>query len=670
MRLYATIIFSSAFLLFLIQPLMAKQISPWFGGSSAVWATCMVFFQFALLLGYAYADWVVRRLAVRSQVWLHIALLLISCLFLPVLPDPGWKPDGTENPSLRILGLLLVTIALPYFLLASTSPLLQSWLVRTHAGKVPYKLFALSNLASLLALLAYPFAIEPHLTLQLQGWLWSTGYVCFALLCALCAARSLRVVALPSAGARCTAATPAPVSVGQKIWWGACAAAGSFMMLAVSNHISQNVASVPFLWIGPLAVYLLTFILCFDGRHAYQPRIFRPLLLIALLAVATALTLPELTLTTALPFYLAALFILCMYCHGELVLAKPAPQHLTTFYLMISAGGAAGSMLVGLAAPYVLPAVFELQLGVAACGLLALFSMRLARWPVRAATGAAVLLLWLGSWASVDAFSAQARVMKRNFYGGLSIRDGSAGDPPHAVRTLLHGTIAHGAQHLDEAHHSAPTTYYGPSSGVGVVLASLPPGAQRIGVIGLGAGTLAAWGREGDTYRFYEIDPQVVDIAATEFDYLKRSQARVEVVLGDARLRLERETNQRFDVLIIDAFSGDSIPTHLLTREAFAIYRHHMRPNGVIAVHVSNRYLVLDPVVAALAHADGLPAFYIHDDAEASGSLLRASRWMLVPMSKSFTPPGRHDRAAFGRFDGTPVPAWSDDFSNLLQTLR
>jgi SAM-dependent methyltransferase len=677
MPLYAVTIFVSAFLLFLVQPVTAKQILPWFGGSAAVWTTCLVFFQTTLLAGYAYSDLAVHRLPPRAQVRLHIVLLLLSLAALPIAPSAGWKPLGDENPLWRILGLLTATIGLPYFLLSTTSPLVQAWFAQARPGASPYRLFALSNLASMLALVGYPFLLEPWVPTKMQAIVWSLGYALFVGLCVAAGWASLKSAPPPRIRAPPSAA-PSPISDGfeapptlaRQILWCTLAATGSLLLLAVSNHITQNIASVPLLWIAPLAIYLLTFILCFDASGWYRRETFLAMLAAGLGVMAWTLADSKLTheLELQIGVFSIGLFLACMFCHGELVRLKPAPRYLTRFYLMISLGGAGGSVLVGLVAPMVLPAYFELAGGLFLCALLLLWQVR--RDPVVfRALGLVAAAFTLASivW-TVQQFYHDVIVAERNFYGVLRVTEWGEGNEHR--RSLTHGTILHGTQFLAPALRRMPTTYYTPTSGIGRLIESLHPRNEplRVGVIGLGTGTLATYGAKGDVYRFYEINPDVVAIARREFSFLSESDATIEIAPGDARLSLEREAPQRFDVMVVDAFSSDAIPVHLITQEALAIYRRHMKPGGVIAFHVTNRYLDLAPVVRALADAEGLAAVDVRD--ETKNSRTSTSDWVLLSGDrKTFERPGLAERA-------TEVPArpdwrlWSDDFNNLLQVLK
>lgn len=681
MPLYAVTIFVSAFLLFLVQPVMAKQILPWFGGSATVWTTCLVFFQTALLAGYLYADWTVRRLTPRRSVQVHAALLVLSLIVMPIVPGSQWKPLGSENPSWLILGMLTATIGLPYFLLSTTSPLVQAWFARRFPGASPYRLFALSNFASMLALVGYPFLLEPWTVTRAQAWGWSASYALFVALCVAAGYASLRrpSARVPEGWQSSGTDLPPPVTVpddsepppiARQLLWCALAATASILLLAVSNHITQNIAAVPLLWIAPLALYLLTFILAFDGRGFYRREIFLAMSAAALGVMAWTLADPKLTheLHIQIGVFSIGLFLACMFCHGELVRLKPAPRYLTRFYLMISLGGAVGAVLVGILAPLLLPAHFELAIGLVVCGALLLWQVRrespvfgvLATLGLVAAVGCAI-------WGSIE-FYRNAVVVARNFYGVLRVQEG--GEGTNLRRSLIHGTIMHGNQYLDPSLRRQPTTYYTPTSGIGRLIEALHPRLEplHIGVIGLGTGTLAAYGSKGDHYRFYDINPAVVDIAHRDFAYLGESEATIDVELGDARLTLEREPPQRFDVLAIDAFSSDAIPVHLITDEALKVYRRHMKPGGVIAFHVTNRFLDLVPVVDALAKANGLSAVWIADDGEAD--IASRSDWMLLSDDpESLTREGLSEAAK----PIVPRPdwrLWTDDFNNLVQVLK
>jgi len=671
MIVYAITIFASAFLLFLVQPLAAKQILPWFGGSAAVWSTCLVFFQVLLLAGYAYSDWTTRRLAPRRQVTLHLALLAASLASLPVIPDAGWKPAGNEDPAWRILGLLAVTIGLPYFLLSTTGPLVQAWFARTFPMGTVYRLFALSNLGSLLALVSYPFAFEPWVATRVQAWGWSFAYVGFVLLCAASAVLSVRGAPRPAGAAEAAADqpddAPPPGCRGYAAWL-LLSAMGAFMLLAVTNYITHDVASVPFLWILPLMLYLLTFILCFEGRGWYQRAVFiGPLMaIVAVMAWALHEERGLMDVKAAIPITLAGLFVMCMFFHGELAASKPAPRYLTRFYLMVSLGGALGGLAVGLVAPKLFSSYYEFGLGLVLTLVIAAYVTRLMHPLVPMLVLTAVGFSGFHVYQYVAMLAQDAHVMTRNFYGTLRVKDSGAG--PEAVRRLVHGVIMHGEQYLADDRRRTPTTYYGATSGIGRLLKAREAGALRVGVVGLGTGTLAAYGRAGDVYRFYEINPQVVEVARQQFSFLGDSGARIETILGDARLAMEREPAQRYDVLVIDAFSSDAIPVHLITREAMRVYLRHVKPDGIVAFHVTNRFLNLAPVVKRIAGDQGLQAELLTDDAEDSD--LARTDWVLVARDAALAgrPGLAGHTASIGEIQGMRV--WTDDFNNLFQILK
>jgi SAM-dependent methyltransferase len=673
---YAITIFLSAFLLFLVQPIIARQILPWFGGASSVWTTCLVFFQSALLAGYAYAD-VTMRLGARRQALLHATLLLISLATLPILAADSWKPQGDEAPIARILLLLVVTIGLPYFLLSTTTPLLQSWYWRRFRSVVPYRLFALSNFASLLALLGFPVLFEPWFDLRRLGQAWSALYVAFVALCVYTAWRSLqasregepRDAAAPDR----RAAGTAPPSAAMQALWLALSAMGSVMLLAVTNHVTQNVASVPFLWVVPLSLYLLTFILCFDHPRWYvRPLFFGAALL---LVPAMAWQIASLNLHAAVPLYFAGLFVACMVCHGELARAKPAPEHLTRFYLMLSLGGAAGAVLVALVAPNVLRGYFELNIVLVLLALLIATQLAgMGRW---IGLAAAALTAYLAINAAVD-YGAGKRVMERDFYGVVRTQDRSVGGVRY--RAMLHGAIMHGGQLLDEQYRGQPADYFGPTSGYGRLFAALEdlrPGPRKVGIIGLGAGVVAAYGRAGDTMTFYEISPKVIEIERREFSFLRDSPAKIEVIVGDGRLSLERELKRPgprgYDVLGIDAFSGDSVPMHLVTREAMALYVRHLAPDGVIVFQATNRYIELAPVIKRLAAEQDMEAVLISDWPDGSdgvGYWMSATDQVLVTRNAKLLQHPRVLEASQRIEERFDLPTFTDARHNLLRILK
>ena len=667
--LHAAVIALSSFLLFLVQPLIARLILPWFGGGAAVWTTCMLFFQTLLLAGYAYAHASNARLAPRPQAILHIALLAAAAATLPIAPTEAWKPQGDQEPITAILLLLAVAVGLPYLVLSATSPLVQAWFARERPGANPYRLFALSNVASLVALVGYPLLVEPWLSNgeQVAGWSWL--FVLFALGCALLAWRAGRLRALPPAAA---AEAPPPMRRDYVLWL-SLSAAGSAMLLAVTNHLTQNVAAIPLLWLAPLTLYLVTFILAFEGGF-YRSEIFWSACLVWLMGMAWLLVDHDFQfdLPVQLGMFLSGLFVTCLFCHGELYRLRPAPRHLTAFYLTVSAGGALGGLAVAVVAPLAFNGYYELGLSMIAVAFLA--ALRCATLnPVARNMSLAVLMGVTGA-AIYDGlrFQEGVRVAQRNFYGVLRVKEyGLPGDTSHS-RRLLHGVIMHGEQFLHPDYRSMVTTYYQHSSGVGAALLARRerPGAMHVGVIGLGTGTLAAYGRKGDRFRFYEINPRVVGLAAREFAYLADSDATLEMVLGDARLSLEREPPQDFDLLAVDAFSSDAIPVHLITREALALYLRHMKPDGIVAFHVSNRFLDLVPVVARLAKENQAHAVLVAESAGDDDSRTQ-SDWVLVSRdARALKAKEIEEAGAEPAEDRESLRTWTDDYSNLVQILK
>jgi len=766
---YALTIFAGAFLLFLAQPLIGKYILPWFGGGPGVWTTCMLFFQVLLLGGYAYAHFASRRLKPRTQALLHLALVAAALALLPIVPGDSWKPRDGAHPALHILVLLAASLGLPYFILASTSPLLQQWLTRTHPGKPPYRLYALSNAGSLLALASYPFYFETQFTRQSQATLWGWGLAAYAVGCALCAGKLWKAgLADQAAQARPVATGPEPSMLVRTLWLllPACA---SVLLLATTNKMCLDVAVIPFLWVLPLGLYLLSFILCFEGRRWYARFPFTLALAGALGGLCWALAHgSNARVSRQIEVYGGALFICSMVCHGELYRLRPAASRLTEFYLMIAAGGALGAWFVAIGAPMLFTDFYELHCGILLCGLLFLIacardrgsadppgpaskikllnrpffrflasSLRPEAWSWIACAlalltlgGLDQIIAWLaahssrisktfsivlraGLWALPCGLAALRMARRklgafrhwhllaclwlgigwvvlaetlwhlggrsradvvftwRDFYGALTIYEHRKDQPEGRHLLLQHGRITHGLQFVDPERATWATTYYGAESGIGLAMQALPAGNRRIGLVGLGTGTLAAYARAGDYLRIYELNPQVQRLAGSFFKYLGRCAAKVEVAPGDARLSMEREPSQQFDLLALDAFSSDAIPVHLLTREAFALYGRHLKPNGVLAVHISNHYLDLEPVVANLARHFNYKAALIDYDETNETWWLYSATWMLLTRDEKFLESPGIAKGAYPLGDKkTKAPLWTDDFTSLFQILK
>jgi hypothetical protein len=699
---YAASIFLGAFLLFQVQPLIARYILPWFGGTPAVWTTCMLFFQLLLLLGYLYSHLVISRLQPRAQAVVHSIVLAVSIATLvlmaaawgtPIVPTANWKPQGSDLPVLRILMLLTMAVGLPYFVLSTTSPLLQAWFTRTQPGASPYRLYTLSNAGSLLALITYPVVVEPRLALKAQASMWSWGFLAFAALGLYCSVVLWRLHPVaeskPDNEEEAPAVATAPTRP-RKFLWVALPATASALLLATTNQMCQDVAVVPFLWVLPLSLYLLSFIICFDNEMWYARRWYMLALTFALPGITYVMLMGlNLALMGQIGAYCGVLFVCCMVCHGELVALKPVPKYLTSFYLAISLGGALGGVFVGLVAPLIFTSFFELNLSLFLCALVAVGvllycrdALPVLRKPLAAVfvlMGAAILLVpWYNDRTSLVVPGS----VSRNFYGILQVEEFGRGTPDLTRYVLRHGRIWHGWQYLTPSKRHLATSYYGTTSGAGVALLNhprlhSPDPAQRdlrIGVVGLGTGSLAAYGRPGDYVRFYEINPAVPNLSAPGgfFTFLSDCPAKVDIAMGDARISLERELeqgSQRFDVLALDAFNSDAIPIHLLTKECMRIYLAHLRDeNGILAVHISNRALDLRPIVYELAESLGLSAALIVDKGIEGVSF--HSDWMLLARNPEVLAiPAIADVTSTPK-DMPKVGLWTDDYHSLFQIIK
>ena len=679
-------VFVGAFLLFLVQPLMAKQVLPWFGGGSIVWSACLLFFQTGLVAGYAYAH-LTRRAGPPRQAWVHLVALAIALVFLPILISAGWKPVDGSAPVGGVVLALAATVGVPFVLLSATAPLMQDWFARVFPGRSPYPLYVVSNIGSLAALVVYPLVVEPRLTIPAQAWLWSAGFGVFALICLWCA----WLVRGSEPSLWKTPATSRENSVAgvfhregsdpfDRVLWILLPAIGSALLVATTNALTQDVAAVPMLWVVPLAIYLLTFIGAFGGlywRWAWGPAM---IVLIGTLVLAANSSGDSVLLQGAA--LLAAFAAAGMVCHGELSETRPAPSQLTAFYLAISIGGSLGTAFVTLVAPmafttYVdLPLLFLLALG----ALLAVTWRSIAQASSRAVTAVAAIVALAAfggaGWFLLRSDPVEGLVaMDRGFYGVLRVSD--EGSNNRRQRKLWHGRIIHGVEALPPSPIAGKAgSYYAPDSGIALAVSRHPKRARleplKIGVVGLGSGTVAALGQPFDHVRFFEIDPLVVEFSNRYFTYLKNSAAKTQVVLGDARLSLEREmvseqNRHSYDVLAIDAFSGDAIPVHLITREAFALYSQALRPDGILAVHVSNRYLDLKPVVRASASIVGREMLQVE---QGSGGPYDAigNTWMLVTGNDEFIELAKPFAAT--ELEDTRTVTWTDAFSSLIRVWK
>ncbi len=680
MLVYAVTIFLSAFLLFQVQPLIAKFILPWFGGSAAVWSAALLFFQLVLLAGYLYAYLAIRYLKPKQQFWVHAGLLAVGLATLPIIPSPVFKATGGGDPTARILLLLAATVGLPYTLLSATSPLLQAWYVRARRGAVPYRLFALSNFGSMLALLSYPTLVEPRMALHRQAVVWSWGFAAFAAVCVVAAWRSKDGVDVARVDGR-DAAAP---TLADKFLWIGLAACASILLLAVTSHLTQNVAPIPLLWVVPLSLYLLSFILCFESDKLYPRWLFLPLLAVALGVFTWGITLYEnnVPIKRLIPALCGALFVCCMVCHGELSRRRPHPRYLTQFYLMVSVGGAVGGLFVAFVSPRLFRDYLELPAAMVGCAALVTWVLWRRRSgelrPLWMRAGLVLATVGFAGYLGYTDIKKDRRYVRslRNFYGVMHVRDDAAdeyGVP--AERVLVHGTIDHGTQLKEDLKGRITTSYFGYTSGINRAIRGLRKerGALRLGILGLGAGVTATLANRGDTLHYYEINSLVPDVASHQFGFLKGCPAQVQILMGDARLVLEQIPSENLDFLAMDAFSSDAVPMHLLTREAFQLYSRHLKPDGVLAVHISNRYLDLKPVVAQGMSDMGWHGRVIEDDG-VDQPYYTGTTWAILSANEKF-----FDTSYF-QGDGSsiikpllPKPGfqgWTDDFSNIITIIK
>ena len=674
----------SAALLISVQPMLGKQILPLFGGGSAVWSGCLLFFQTGLVVGYAYAH-LSRGLGVARQRRLHIALLAVSLLTLPFI-GMHWSPSGsTTYVSVAVMVVLAGKIGLPYVLLGSTSPLVQDWLEGQSApsssesggdtGRMgAYRLYGLSNAASLVGVLAYPVVLEPSVTLRGQTQIWSAGYLAFAVLCAWCA------MGVPAAGKqipdsmRSPQSPPTPFS--SVLSWLSFSAIGSALLVATTTALTQDIAPVPLLWLGPLGLYLVSFIVAFSGWYRRPLSIFFYLNFVFLMAWLGRKEAIDDYLFQGIVL-LGGLFCGCLICHGELVRRRPPATNLTTYYLTISIGGAVGTALVAIAAPLFLNALSELPIlhtGLVAIAVaIAAATMTSSLKPSARASATAVVAVTAAAIGAAG-FRSAPRVpgtlleQARSPYGVLKVVD----DSSRNLRQLYHGRILHGSQFIDPSSEGVLTSYYGEGSGVALAVQHHPRRLRklqlRIGVIGLGAGTVAALADAGDTVRFFEIDPLVIRLSNQYFSFLANSKGTVSIRTGDGRLVLQEELRQAggtrpYDLIVLDAFAGDAIPFHLLTAEAHSLYWMLLADDGVLAFHLSNRFLDLRPLVRGLADASGLGLQTLEVRHVEVSPGAAPSLWMLTSRNRSFMESIRPSSVSA---TGGRQVVWTDDFNSLV----
>jgi len=709
-------IFTAAALLFWVQPMFGKLVLPLMGGTPAVWAATLLFFQTALLAGYLYAHALGWFLPLRAQLLVHMCVLLLATLALPVGIPAGIQPPADSMPVLWLFGLFTVTVGAPYTAVAATSPLLQRWFSMSGhpAASNPYQLYVASNIGSLVGLLGYPLLIEPIAGATLQTVLWSAGFLLLVIMIGLGA---LALQTRTRAASNDDAAPVATVTTFDRFRWVALAFVPSSLLLGVTTHITTDIAAMPLLWALPLALYLLTFIIAF----ADKPLVSRPILLkletLSLVLLASILWFKDAN-AAGLAVSLFAFFIIALARHGELVLIKPPAGNLTEFYLWMSLGGALGGLFNAIIAPMAFNTIAEYPLTLAAAAftrmlmvpaadrwkfsatdftlpalaLLAVAAMHalsfdIAETPaitvalVIAALGIAVYSFHEHAWrfalglTSILAlllgkFDSTLLHQERSFFGAYRIFS-----VPETNQIILsHGSTIHGAQNVGEARPT-PLTYYAKEGPMGQALTALRPNAPslRFGVVGMGTGASACYATAGDTWTFYEIDPLVVSLARDHgaFRFLKDCTPNARIVTGDARLSLADEPDAVFDVLILDAFSSDAIPTHLMTRQALQLARAKLAPDGVILFNISNRYLKLEPVVANTARAAGLTGItqFFRSTEEQAKRMITSSHWIAL----SNSPEKLARISANGKWrplepDAT-TPVWTDDYSSLIGVI-
>jgi len=690
--LYLAIIFLSAFLLFQVQPLIAKLILPFFGGGAAVWTACLLFFQAFLLLGYFYAHCLTQLNSVKKQLSIHFLLVASSVLFLPIGIQAWDDILQTSSPLLNILMLLSISIGLPYFILSSTGPLIQRWLTYIEVGKLPYQLYSLSNVGSLLALISFPFLFEPLLTTTQQSNYWTSGYVAYAVLIVSLLWKMSKLT-LNSREDKKHDQEPAKKgkrALLDKVLWIAFAMVGVILLVATTNAMTQNIPPVPFLWILPLCLYLLTFIISFHSPKWYVREYwFALFVLTACLALLMYFIGSGFDIISQVVIYSCILFIACMICHGELARLKPQVQHLTLFYLFMSLGGFLGSAFVAFIAQNIFDQFLEFPLAIISVFILLALSVysqpskqgQKQGWLISVNIMLAISF-FVGLFYLNSLFIKTNVASERNFYGILSVKDVEINNK--VQRRLIDGTTSHGTQSLEKDEGNTPLSYYRKNTGVALALEQLRKQRQQegknkginAGFVGLGAGTLAAYGNNGDNYIFYELNPAVISAAQSYFSYLKNSAASIELILGDGRVSLQKQYDHsgslQFDTLVIDAFSGDSIPQHLLTQEALTLYFSHLKHDGVLAIHISNSHLNLTPLVRGLADILNKDIIYVETDANKETE--HEVQWVLLTNNKSLLNDAKIKvyKSDWPRESarGNENIVWTDEHSDLFSVLK
>lgn len=671
----------SAFLLFQIQPVISKCVLPWFGGTPAVWTTCLLFFQVLLFAGYLYAHCLRFFLPPIVQGVVHISLLAMAAWSLPIQPEDVWKPIGNEDPTWALLALLAAHVALPYFVLSSTGPLVQAWLSYENNDESVYRLYALSNAGSLAALLSYPFLVEPWLSVTQQSLVWSLAFCAFVLVdgwiaVGLFRRHRSRLGANVDALINDNDGAPERSIAGQWIAWVAFPAFASMLLLVITSHVCQDIAVIPFLWVVPLSLYLLTFIISFDSPNWYRPKLIAAMTagVFGVIGLAEFIPAPARMPVEAVS-YLAILFGVCLLCHGETARCKPPARQLTLYYALISCGGAIGGLTIAIICPILFDDYCELPIAILiSIGIVALSFLAARSWLTRTcnwrsiqttACGVSAMILLVSAW-TLTTERPDTIAQHRNFFGVLRV------EKDHRRVQLVHGNTIHGVQLLGD-RSEIPTSYYGTQSGVGKVLERMQSEqpSMRIGVVGLGCGVLAAYGRPSDSFDLFEINSAVVEIAETHFSFLKACPSSIKHFLGDGRLLLERQADQKYDLLVLDAFSSDAIPAHLLTIEAMRLYRSKLKPDGVLAIHLSNNHLDLVPLTHRLSRMIEMTSREIRSVGD-EATCTRSARWVIATdRGDSFW---GHESLADAKIPGETelkrAPLWTDQHHNLASVLN
>jgi len=673
---FAFAIFLSSFLIFQIQPIMTKIILPWFGGSPSVWTISILFFQLILLMGYLYSHLLTSYFGFRKGLLIHIALLLISCITLPIFPDSSLKYSTSYFVELRILIVLFKSVSVPYFLLSASSPLLQKWFSRIYTDESPYYLYAISNLGSLLGLASYPFIFEPLFGLKEQTHYWAGLHILYIILCICMVIKILFLKIGPESNMD---RSEGIVKLDKSCWF-LFSFFGVVLMLSLNNEMTQDFPPIPFLWVLTLGLYLLTFIYSFSLKSVPKNNIWEKTFNISLVSMIILKYLGHaVPIGIQIFIYCFVLLNSCMICHLVLAKLKPDKSYLTEFYLILSLGGVAGSFFVTFIGPLLFDQYYELSL------TLFIIYIYLGRENITLKVfnfGKTKKILWitfglifLGSFIFKDILGGKNIIYKsRNFYGTLNvfdIQDGQKGPQ----RILLDGKTLHGVQNLERSKQYLPTHYYKKGSGVWTVFDLLPsPEGKKIGIIGLGAGTLSIFGHVKDKIDFYEINPDVIEIANKHFTFLKNAKSKINIVLGDARIKLEeilmKEGPLEYDIIVLDAFSSDVIPMHLLTNEALGLYKKHLSKNGVLVIHISNQHIDLFPIIDTFAKSIGFSS-YSFSDVSSGNKEKRQSIWAIVTKNKTILENFSLKKYAPNIKRRNKIDViWTDDYSNLLEVIK